>query len=49
MVALEGLLRQRKRPGGTRMSRMCRSKKKELQLVGWCSETEAMMGMWALA
>ncbi len=28
---------------------MLRSKKKAGQAVGWCSETEAMMGMWILA
>ncbi len=27
----------------------CRSKKKEDQAVGWCSDTEAMMGMLFLA
>lgn len=28
---------------------MWRSKKKETQVVGWCSDTEAMMGMWIFA
>jgi hypothetical protein len=28
---------------------MWRSKKKEVQVVGWCSETEAMMGMYLVA
>ena len=28
---------------------MCRSKKKEVQVVGWCSLTLAIMGMWIFA
>ena len=39
------LLKRKKRPTGARGTRICRSKKKDVQVVGWCSETEAMMGM----
>lgn len=31
------------------MSRMWKSKKKEDHDVGWCSDTDAMMGMLSLA
>jgi len=37
------------RPAGKTQMRMCRSKKKETQVVGWCSDTDAMIGMWILA
>jgi hypothetical protein len=40
------LLKSVKRPTGARGTRMCRSKKKDVQVVGWCSETDAMMGMY---
>lgn len=37
------------KPAGKRKARMWRSKKKEDQVVGWCSDTEAMMGMCSFA
>lgn len=40
---------QNQRPAGNVHTRMCRSKKNDTQVVGWCSDTEAMMGMWILA
>lgn len=40
---------QNQRPAGKVQTRMWRSKKKETHVVGWCSDTEAMMGMWILA
>lgn len=43
------LLMQNHRPAGKVQTRMCRSKKKETQVVGWCSDTDAMMGMWIFA
>ena len=36
-------------PAGKAQTRMWRSKKNETQVVGWCSDTDAMMGMWILA
>ncbi len=42
-------LMQNQRPAGKVQTRMCRSKKKETQVVGWCSDTEAMIGMWIFA
>lgn len=42
-------LMQNHRPAGKVHTRMCRSKKNDTQVVGWCSDTEAMMGMWILA
>ena len=36
-------------PAGKMQTSMCRSKKNEVQVVGWCSDTLAMMGMWILA
>lgn len=42
-------LMQNQRPAGKVHTRMWRSKKKETQVVGWCSDTEAMMGMWIFA
>lgn len=42
-------LMQNQRPAGKVQTRMWRSKKKETQVVGWCSDTEAIMGMWILA
>lgn len=36
-------------PAGKVQMRMWRSKKKDTQVVGWCSDTEAMIGMWILA
>ena len=32
-------------PAGKSGTIMCRSKKKATQVVGWCSETDAMIGM----
>lgn len=43
------LLMQYHRPTGNVVTRMWRSKKKENQVVGWCSDTDAMMGMCTLA
>jgi len=43
------LLMQYHKPTGKVVTRMCRSKKKENQVVGWCSDTDAMIGMWILA
>lgn len=40
---------QNQRPAGNVQTRMCRSKKNETQVVGWCSDTDAMIGMWILA
>lgn len=42
-------LMQNQRPAGNVQTRMWRSKKNETQVVGWCSDTDAMMGMWILA
>lgn len=42
-------LMQNQRPAGNVHTRMWRSKKKETHVVGWCSDTDAMMGMWILA
>lgn len=42
-------LMQNQSPAGKVHTRMWRSKKKETQVVGWCSDTDAMMGMWILA
>lgn len=42
-------LMQNQRPAGKVQTRMWRSKKKDTQVVGWCSDTEAIMGMWILA
>ena len=36
-------------PAGNVQIRMCRSKKKDTHVVGWCSDTDAMIGMWILA
>jgi len=36
-------------PAGKKMTRKCRSKKKDVQGVGWCSDTDAMMGMYLRA
>lgn len=36
-------------PAGKVHTRICRSKKKETHVVGWCSDTEAMIGMWIFA
>lgn len=37
------------KPAGKVAMRICRSKKNENQVVGWCSETDAIIGMWILA
>lgn len=42
-------LMQNHRPAGKVQTRMWRSKKKDTHVVGWCSDTDAMMGMWILA
>lgn len=42
-------LMQNQRPAGKVHTRMWRSKKKDTQVVGWCSDTDAIMGMWILA
>jgi len=44
MLASVGLWRQRYMPAGMRKTRMWRSKKKDVQAAGWCSETEAIKG-----
>ena len=36
-------------PAGNMQTSMWRSKKKEVHVVGWCSDTLAMMGMWIFA
>lgn len=36
-------------PAGKVHTRIWRSKKKETHVVGWCSDTEAMIGMWIFA
>lgn len=36
-------------PTGASGTMICRSRKKVVQVVGWCSETEAMMGMYLVA
>ena len=36
-------------PAGNMQTSMCRSKKNEVHVVGWCSDTLAMIGMWILA
>ena len=36
-------------PAGNTHASMWRSKKNENHVVGWCSDTEAMIGMWILA
>lgn len=42
-------LMQYHRPTGKVATKMCKSKKKLNHVVGWCSETEAMMGIWIFA
>lgn len=42
-------LMQNQRPAGKVHTRMWRSKKKDTQVVGWCSDTDAIIGMWILA
>ena len=36
-------------PAGKTQLRMCRSKKNATHVVGWCSETDAMIGMCSFA
>jgi hypothetical protein len=36
-------------PAGNMQTSMCRSKKNDVHVVGWCSDTLAMIGMWILA
>lgn len=36
-------------PTGNVHTKMCKSKKNENQVVGWCSETDAIIGIWILA
>jgi len=36
-------------PAGNTQTRMCRSKKNDTHVVGWCSDTDAIIGMWILA
>ena len=36
-------------PAGNMQTSMCRSKKNEVHVVGWCSDTLAIIGMWILA
>lgn len=43
------LLMQNQRPAGKVQTKMCRSQKKETQVVGWCSDTDAMMGICIFA
>lgn len=40
---------QNQRPAGNVQTRMWRSKKKDTHVVGWCSDTDAMMGIWIFA
>lgn len=42
-------LMQNQSPAGKVQTRMWRSKKKDTHVVGWCSDTEAMIGMWIFA
>ena len=40
------LANMKKSPTGASGTSMCRSKKKDVQVVGWCSETDAIIGMY---
>ena len=40
---------KKNKPTGAKGTATCRSKKKDVHAVGWCSDTEAMMGMYFLA
>lgn len=42
-------LMQNHRPAGKVHTRICRSKKKDTQVVGWCSDTDAIIGMCIFA
>ena len=42
-------LKQIQAPAGNSGTMMCRSKKKATQVVGWCSDTDAIIGIWILA
>lgn len=42
-------LMQYHKPAGNVATNICKSKKKENHVVGWCSETEAIMGIWIFA
>jgi len=45
IVASDNLLKQKYRPAGKRKRRMWKSNINDDHAVGWCSETEAIMGI----